>query len=57
MWGFLRDPQIMQHKYFQASNPGSHAKPTTKQGVIRKVKASVAIPILQKELELFSAQL
>ena len=56
-WGSQRDPQKMQHKRFQASNLGSHAKPITQQGIISKIKASVAIPILQEELERFSAQL
>ena len=57
MWGSQRDPQKIQREHFQASSPGSHAKPITQQGSISKAKASIAIPILKKELERFLAQL
>ena len=56
-WGSERDPQRMQHKCLQSRKPGSHAKTITQQGIISKIKASVAIPILKEELERFSAQL
>ena len=46
----------MQHKCFQASNPGFHANSITQQGTMSKIKAFVAIPIPQEELERFSAQ-
>ena len=45
-WESQKDPQRMQHKHFQASNLGSHAKFIAQKGIKHKVEAFVTIPIL-----------